>query len=56
MGSSKSVPGNPFHNVDGNFPSKTGNPSGGNRGNNPSSSVLGNPFHDVGGNFPSKRK
>lgn len=27
--------GNPFHSAGGNFPSKTGNLSGGNRGNNP---------------------
>lgn len=30
-----SKPGNPFHSTGGNFPSKTGNLSGGNRGNNP---------------------
>lgn len=34
---SVSQPGNPYHSTGGNFPSKTGNPSGGNRGNNPPS-------------------
>ena len=43
--SSVSKPENPFHSTGGNFPSKTGNMSGGNRGNNPpasSRSVSGN--------------
>lgn len=33
--SSASKQGNPFHSEGGNFPAKTGNKSGGNRGNNP---------------------
>lgn len=36
MGNTTVRPGNPFYSEGGRMPSTTGNPSGGNRGNNPS--------------------
>lgn len=46
---SVSKPGNPFHSTGGNFPSKTGNVSGGNRGNNPPASRSNAGNHGTGG-------
>ena len=46
---SVSKPENPFHSTGGNFPSKTGNVSGGNRGNNPPASRSNAGNHSTGG-------